>query len=118
MLIAGTIEHRAKRKRKAREALEQASEIFRELGARLWLEKTQATLERTGGGRDGDLGLTPNEQRVVELVTDGRSNKEIAAALFVSVRTVEANLSKIFRKLGIESRSDLAGRLRSDYKNR
>jgi len=51
---------------------------------------------------------------VAEFATEGRSNKEIAAQLFTSVRTVEANLSKIFRKLGIESRSELAGRLRSD----
>ncbi|HEY4976997.1 MAG TPA: AAA family ATPase [Gaiellaceae bacterium] len=117
MLIAGTIEHRAKRKRKAREALEQAREIFEQLGARLWLEKTQATLERTSGGRNDDLGLTPNEQRVVELVTDGCSNKEIATALFVSVRTVEANLSKIYRKLGVESRSELAGRIKDNERN-
>jgi len=63
------------------------------------------------GRGGGSLELTPTELQVAELVATGQSNKEVAAALFVSVRTVEANLSKIFRKLGIESRSELAARL-------
>jgi len=111
MLVAGTVAHRARQKRKARLALEQATEIFDRLGARLWSEKAHAMLERAGGQRGGELDLTPTEQRIAELVAQGRSNKEVAAALFVSVRTVEANLSKIFRKLGLESRAELAARL-------
>jgi DNA-binding NarL/FixJ family response regulator len=114
MLVAGTIAQRAKQKRKAREALEQAAEIFDRLGARLWSEKAHTALERTGGQRSGELGLTPTEQRVAELVAKGRSNKEVAGALFVSVRTVEATLSKIYRKLEIESRAELTARLHSD----
>jgi DNA-binding CsgD family transcriptional regulator len=111
MLVTGTVAHRAKQKRKAREALEQAAEIFDRLGARLWSEKAYAVLERTGGQRRSELGLTPTEQRIAELVAIGRSNKEVAGALFVSVRTVEATLSKIYRKLEIESRAELAARL-------
>jgi DNA-binding NarL/FixJ family response regulator len=114
MLVAGTVAQRAKQKRKAREALEQAADIFDRLGARLWSEKAHAALERTGGQRRGELGLTPTEQRIAELVAKGRSNKEVAGALFVSVRTVEATLSKIYRKLEIESRAELAARLQSD----
>jgi DNA-binding NarL/FixJ family response regulator len=111
MLVAGTVRQRAKQKRTAREALEQAAAIFDQLGARLWSQKAQAGLERVGGQRGGDLGLTPTEQRIAELVAQGRSNKEVAGALFVSVRTVEATLSKIYRQLGLESRAELAARL-------
>ncbi|HEY5478478.1 MAG TPA: AAA family ATPase [Gaiellaceae bacterium] len=114
MFVAGVVRQRAKQKRTAREALEQAVDIFDRLGARLWSQKAQAALERVGGQRGGELGLTPTEQRIAELVAKGRSNKEVAGALFVSVRTVEATLSKIYRKLDIESRSELAGRLRGD----
>lgn len=110
LLVAGTIEHRARHKRKAREAFERAADIFEQLGARLWLQKAQAMLERTGGQRGGELGLTPTEQRIAELVAKGRSNKEVAGTLFMSVRTVEATLSKIYRKLEIESRAELAAR--------
>jgi DNA-binding CsgD family transcriptional regulator len=111
MLVLGTMERRAKRKRKAREALEQAHEIFSGLGARLWAAKVETELERVGGRRDSGSGLTPTELQVAELVASGYSNKEVAAQLFVSVRTVEANLSKIFRKLGVDSRTELATRI-------
>lgn len=111
MLVAGTIAHRAKQKRKARLALEQAAEIFDRLGARLWSVKAHAMLDRGGGQRGGEHDLTPTEQRIAELVAKGRSNKEVASALFVSVRTVEATLSKIYRKLELESRAELAARL-------
>lgn len=111
MLVAGTVRQRARQKRTAREALEQAAAVFDRLGAPLWSQKAQAVLERIGGQRGGDLGLTPTEQRIAELVAKGRSNKEVAGALFVSVRTVEATLSKIYRQLGLESRSELAARL-------
>jgi DNA-binding CsgD family transcriptional regulator len=111
MLVAGTVRQRAKQKRTAREALEQANEIFDRLGARLWSHKARVALERVGGQRGGDFGLTPTEQRIAELVAKGASNKEVAGALFVSVRTVEATLSKIYRQLGLESRAELAARL-------
>jgi len=111
MLVAGAVRQRAKQKRTAREALEQAAGIFDRLGARLWSQKARAALERAGGQRGGELGLTPTEQRIAELVAKGRSNKEVAGALFVSVRTVEATLSNIYRQLGLESRAELAARL-------
>jgi len=110
MLVLGTVERRAKRKRDAHEALKEAREIFSGLGARLWTTKAETELERIGGRRDSGSGLTPTELQVVELVAAGRSNKEVAAQLFVSVRTVEASLSKIFRELGVDSRTELATR--------
>ena len=111
MLALGALERRAKRRRNAREALELASSIFGGLGARLWAEKASLELERVVRHRGDGSGLTPTELRVAELVAAGCSNKEVAAQLFVSVRTVEANLSNIYRKLGIESRAELATRL-------
>jgi DNA-binding CsgD family transcriptional regulator len=110
LLVLGTVERRAKRKRDAREALEEAREIFSGLGARLWIGKAETELERVGGRRDSGSGLTPTELQVAKLVAAGCSNKEVAAQLFVSLRTVEGNLSKIFRKLGIDSRTELATR--------
>jgi DNA-binding NarL/FixJ family response regulator len=53
--------------------------------------------------------LTPTEQRVAELVSEGLTNKEVAAALHVTVKTVEGSLSRIYDKLGVRSRSGLAG---------
>lgn len=114
MLVLGGVERRAKRKRSAREALEQATAIFDVLGARLWTEKTRAELGRVTGRGEGGPELTAAERKVAELVAEGRTNKEVAALLFVSVRTVEAHLAKIFRKLGLESRSELASRLHAD----
>jgi DNA-binding NarL/FixJ family response regulator len=55
--------------------------------------------------------LTPTEQRIAELVAEGRSNKEVAAAMFVTAKTVETNLSRIYAKLGIHSRTELARRI-------
>jgi DNA-binding CsgD family transcriptional regulator len=110
-LVQGLIERRAKQKAEARDALQRAEAIFAELGARLWLERTQRDLARTGLTRSLDRELTPTELRVAELAAAGSQNKEIAGALFVSVKTVEANLSRVYAKLGIRSRVELAAQL-------
>ena len=101
----------AQQKKAAREALEQALAIFEELGARLWAEKARAELRRISGRRDASDELTETERRVAELAAHGRTNKEIAAQLFMGVSTVEAHLSHVYRKLGVRSRTDLATRL-------
>jgi len=110
-LAQGSIERRAKQKADARTALRRAEAVFDELGARLWLERTRGELARTGITRSLDRELTPTELRVAELAAAGAHNKEIAGALFVSVKTVEANLSRTYAKLGIRSRVELASRL-------
>ena len=110
-LAQGSIDRRAKRKAEARTGLQQAEAIFAELGARLWFEKAQRELARTGLTRSLDRELTPTELRVAELAAAGKRNKEIAGALFVSVKSVEANLSRAYAKLGIRSRVELASRL-------
>jgi DNA-binding CsgD family transcriptional regulator len=108
LLGRGVLQRRLKQRRAARTSLEAALDVFEELGARLWAEKARAELQRIGGrAPSGDL-LTPTERRVAELVAEGHSNKEIAAALFVSVKTVEANLTRIYAKMAIRSRTELA----------
>ena len=81
------------------------------LGAARWAGKAAAELARIPGRSRGSGELTETERRVAELVAEGLSNKEVAAKLFVAVRTVEANLSKVYAKLGVRSRTELAGRL-------
>lgn len=109
LIVLGSLYRRTRQKAAARAALEEALGIVEPLGARLWAERARAELARIGGrARSG--GLTPTEERVADLVAEGRSNKEVADALFVSVRTVEANLTRVYAKLGIRSRTELASR--------
>jgi DNA-binding CsgD family transcriptional regulator len=110
LLARGATLRRLKRRRDARESLEQALAIFEEIGARLWTEKAHAELARIGGRPPSARALTPTEERVAELVAEGRSNKEVARELFVTVKTVERNLSRVYEKLGIRSRAELARR--------
>ncbi len=112
LLVLGGVLRRLKQRRRARAALGEALEIFDSTGARLWADRVRADLARVSGRVPGTGELTDSERRVAELVAEGRSNKEVAAALFLSVRGVESTLSKVYRKLGIRSRTQLAGALR------
>ena len=85
--------------------------MFDGLGAPLWSEKARAGLGRTGLRAESPIALTPTEQRVAELVAGGSTNREVADALFVSLKTVEANLSRVYHKLGVRSRTELTRRL-------
>lgn len=114
LLCLGSVHRKAKRKGAARDALEQASAIFDELGARLWSAKAAAELRRISGRRRATNELTETEQRVATLAAEGRSNKQIAAELFMSVHTVGAHLSRSYRKLGIASRGQLSSSLRKE----
>jgi ATP/maltotriose-dependent transcriptional regulator MalT len=106
----GAVRRQAQQKRAARESLEGALAIFEELGARLWAEKARGELARISGRAPAPEELTGAERRVAELAARGRSNREIAAELFMGVSTVEAHLSRVYRKLGVR-RSELATRL-------
>ncbi len=112
-LVRGIIARRDKKKKPARTALQKALEIFEHLGAALWAEKTRTELERVGGRPPMPSGLTPTEQRIADLVADGRTNREVADALFVSPKTVEWNLTKIYQKLGVHSRGQLSSLIMS-----
>jgi DNA-binding CsgD family transcriptional regulator len=112
LLVKGMTERRARRRAQARSSLEEAATEFERMGASLWAQRARGELDRLGGRRRRDAhDLTPSERRAVELAADGLSNKEIAATLVVSVHTVEVHLSRAYAKLGIRSRSQLAGRL-------
>jgi DNA-binding CsgD family transcriptional regulator len=113
LLALGSVRRRAREKRAAREALEEASRAFDSLGASLWAARAREELARISGRRPASGELTTTEARLAALVAEGLANKEIAAALHMSVHTVEAHLTRIYRKLGIRSRAALAGRLRS-----
>ena len=110
LLVLGEVQRRAKQRKTARETLTAAEAGFERLGARRWVDRAAAERARIGG-RTQVEGLTETELRVARLVADGRSNKEVASELFVSVRAVEANLSRVYAKLGIESRTELARRI-------
>jgi DNA-binding CsgD family transcriptional regulator len=112
LLVRGTLQRRHRKKRPARESLTQALAVFDGLGARLWSERARAELRRIGGRAPATPGvLTPTEERVVALVAAGHTYREVADALFISPKTVQWNLSKIYRKLGVRSRAELAAKL-------
>jgi DNA-binding CsgD family transcriptional regulator len=77
----------------------------------LWVVKAKGELARIGGRAPSRGELTPSERRIAALVAEGRSNREVAAALFLTEHTVETALTRIYRKLGVRSRSALAHRL-------
>ena len=110
LLALGTTQRRSKQKRATRASLGEAIRIFGQLGAPLWVRKAESELARVGG-RTSSGELTATELRVAELVAEGRSNKEVASILFVTVKTVEATLSRVYAKLAIGSRAALAHRL-------
>ena len=112
LLAVGSARRQAKQKRLAREALEEATAVFEGLGALLWADKARGELKRISGRRRMSADeLTETEERVAGLAAQGLSNKAIAAELYMSVHTVGAHLSKVYRKLAIHSRGELAGRL-------
>jgi len=110
LLVQGQLLRRLKRKRDARLALEQAREIFERLGAEPWVTRADQELSRVAPRRAPDE-LSPTELKIAELAAAGLTNPEIAARVFVSRKTVEANLARVYRKLGISSRAQLHGAL-------
>jgi DNA-binding CsgD family transcriptional regulator len=114
LLALGRPLRRAKRWGAARAALQEAEAAFERLGSPGWAAEVQSELARVGARRPSPSGeLTPTEQHVAELAAEGRSNKEIARALHVTVSTVEAHLSRVYAKLDVRSRAQLASRLAS-----
>jgi DNA-binding CsgD family transcriptional regulator len=111
LLALGAVSRRGREKAAARDAFDQALGVFDELGASLWARRARDELQRISGRRRSSGELTEMEERVALLAAQGLANKEIAAELYISVHTVEAHLSRTYRKLGIRSRAALAGRL-------
>jgi ATP/maltotriose-dependent transcriptional regulator MalT len=114
LLAVGRALRRHRKWAASRRALAEAATAFDELDSSGWAEEARSELARVGARRPRAIGeLTPAETRVVELAAEGRSNKEIAGILFVSVKTVELHLSHAYATLGVRSRSQLAPRLSS-----
>jgi DNA-binding CsgD family transcriptional regulator len=114
LLALGRLERRLKQKRIAREALTSARSAFEQTGATAWVAKADADLQRIGGRAPAGDDLTATERRIAELAADGMTNKAIAEALFISPRTVESNLTRIYRKLRVKSRIGLSSALTHD----
>ena len=111
LLARGQALRRTKKWGAARAALDRALGIFEACGAPLWADSARTEMARIGGRAPGPVGLTPTEQQVADLVASGLTNREAAQALFLSVSTVEANLRRIYRKVGVRSRTELSRRL-------
>jgi DNA-binding CsgD family transcriptional regulator len=110
LLLRGTVERRLKQKQASRQSLLRARDIFSALGATPWLERTDSELARVAA-RPAPKDLSETERRIAELAASGLTNREIAQAAFVSPKTVEANLARVYRKLGIRSRAELGARM-------
>jgi DNA-binding NarL/FixJ family response regulator len=113
LLLLGQLRRRQRQKESASAALRDALEAFETIGTPLWADRARAELTRTNVAPRPAFTLTPSEQRVAELAASGMTNRDVAAALFISPKTVEANLARIYRKLGIRTRAEL-GRLIGD----
>ena len=111
LLAKGRAARRARKWGVAQESLQRALGVFDELDAVPWAEQARGELKRIGGRPSSPLELTETERKVAELVALGMSNKRVADALFMSARTVQSNLSRVYRKLGIRSRSELASQM-------
>lgn len=116
LLVLGEVERRRKRRARARACLTEAYEVFDALGAPLWAERAAVARARAGSAAVGHTELSPAEARVAELVAAGLTNRQAADRMSVSVKTIEANLSRVYRKLGIRSRAELVRRMMTDEK--
>jgi DNA-binding CsgD family transcriptional regulator len=111
LLLLGRVQRRAGQKAEARATLQTAAELLDGVGAKLFANQARAELGRIAGRRAGRSDeLTEAERRIAALVAEGRSNKEVAATLFVTVKTVEVTLTRVYRKLGVKNRAELAAR--------
>ena len=106
LLVLGRIERRRRARRQARAALQRASTLASEMGHRPLQAEIGRELPRIAAARSGNE-LTDAEQRVADQIAVGATNKDAAAALFISVRTVETHVAAIYRKLGVRTRSEL-----------
>jgi DNA-binding CsgD family transcriptional regulator len=111
LLALGHAQRRASKKADARATLGQAISIFDELGSKLWAQQARRELDQISGRPSQTSALTETEARVAASVAAGRSNAEAARELFMSPKTVEWNLSKIYKKLHVRTRAELAAKL-------
>ncbi|HUG47912.1 MAG TPA: AAA family ATPase [Candidatus Limnocylindria bacterium] len=106
LLALGEVERRDRRRGASRRSIGAALAEFERLGARLWAERARRSLAR--GGPQRGVGSSETDQRIIELVARGNTNREIAATLFMSPHTVDTHLRRIYRAFGVRSRAELA----------
>lgn len=107
LLAHGESLRRSRQRGRARSVLASALDQFERLGAPRWRDRAAAELARTGH-REAGAELSATERQVAELVVAGRTNREVADALFMSPHTVEAHLTRIYRSLGVRGRTEMA----------
>lgn len=114
-LLLGQLQRRQRRKEASASTLHEALDTFEQLGAPLWADRARAELGRADIRPRRVTALTPSEHRVAALAASGMTNRGVAAAMFISPKTVEANLARVYAKLGIHSRAELGRHMsRSD----
>lgn len=106
-VLLGQLQRRQRQKEAATTTLREAIQAFEAMGTALWADRAHGELARADVAHVGSEELTPSEQRVAELAAGGMTNRDIAATVFISAKTVETNLSRVYRKLGIHSRNQL-----------
>ena len=111
MLTKGVIHRRAREKSAAKRCLSEAKDKFSRLGAAAFEARTQAELDRVGTRVTTTLELTATERRIADLAASGLTNRQVAERSFMSAKTVEANLVRVYRKLGITSRAELGAKM-------
>ena len=110
LFVIGQLHRRRREKRLARQAMTEALATFERLETPVWAERARAELARIPQRRGRPPGLTPTEETIARLAVEGLTNREIADRAFLSPKTVEVNLTRIYRKLGVRSRAALASR--------
>jgi DNA-binding CsgD family transcriptional regulator len=106
-LLLGQLLRRQRQREAATTTLTEALAAFEGMETPLWADRTRSELARTRVDPTRALLLTASEQRVAELAACGMTNRDVATAVFISPKTVEANLARIYRKLGIHTRAEL-----------
>jgi DNA-binding NarL/FixJ family response regulator len=114
LLVRGQLERRANRKLAARDSLTEALAVFEGLSSHPWAQRARHEIARLGLRHRAPNELTDSERRIAELAAAGMTNRQVADAAFVSPKTVEANLVRIYRKLGIGSRAELGARMAAE----
>ncbi|MGF0115895.1 AAA family ATPase [Promicromonospora sp. Marseille-Q5078] len=110
LIARARLERRARHRALAAEAARRAAAELDAVGCTVWREVAQAEVDRSSGPRDGEA-LTAMERRVCLLTARGHTNRDVAGALAISPKTVEAHLSRAYAKLGIRSRAELGARM-------
>jgi DNA-binding CsgD family transcriptional regulator len=114
LLALGRLRRAQRRRKEARGVLEEARQILAAAGSPLWRARVEDELARLGRPAGDPTALSPSEERVAVLAGQGLTNREVAARLSVSQKTVEAHLARVYVKLGIHSRAELGARMTTD----